>query len=158
MLNERWKMNDERWMIKIYCMLMIRFIINIYCVMNERWMKDERKMNERWMIKIYCMLMIRFMIRFIVWWMKDERLRFIDDKIYDQYLLCDEWKMKDEWWKIDLDLLYVEWKMKDERLMIKIYCMLMIKINDQNLLCDEWKMKEWWMNNIYCVLMIRFMI
>jgi hypothetical protein len=36
------KMKDERFMINIYCMLMIRFMTKIYCMM-----KDERcKMND----------------------------------------------------------------------------------------------------------------
>jgi hypothetical protein len=60
---------------------------------DERWkMKDERwKMkDERWKIKIYC------------WWMiYDEDLLYVDDKIYDQNLLCDEW-MKDEWFIVRL--------------------------------------------------------
>jgi hypothetical protein len=51
-------------MIKIYCMLMTRFMIKIYCMLMIRFM-----------IKIYCVDERK---------MKEDNLLYVDDKIYDE--------------------------------------------------------------------------
>jgi hypothetical protein len=87
--------NSQDWLLVVIFITCVKFL---GLMNNERWKKDEKRIDERWLMNDG-------------WWM-------MNDDIHNIIMIDDWWKMNDEWWKMDDNNIYcmciILMMMKDE--------------------------------------------